>query len=306
MTTGRGEAGRMQELAELQSRFARAEAVGFEMSPLGGPVARLSHAESVVRIALRGGQVLGWTRAGRELLWLSPDARIAAGRPIRGGVPVCWPWFGPHPDDPDKPAHGLVRRSPWTVTASEADAGGARVVLDVRITAGPLWPHAAHASLTVSLDAGLSLALTTRNEGSQAFALTQALHTYFRVGDVELVGIEGLAGCTYIDKLADGARKVQAGTVAVSEEIDRIYLGQTTRITLVDRGEARRMAIDSHGSASAVVWNPWIDKTARLGDMGSPQAFREMVCIETANAGDDIVQLAPGASHTLGVRYTPA
>lgn len=287
---------------------AIASRLGFEPSPLGGTVARLATGADQVLVAIHGAQVLNWTRGGDGLLWLSPTARIRPGRGIRGGIPVCWPWFADHPTDPKKPAHGFVRHREWRVTGSAATTDG--VCLTLATSTGEadraLWPHAAEVRLTITLGDTLSLALETRNTGTAAFALTQALHTYFRVSDIARVSVDGLQGLVYLDKLDGFARKTQRGPILVSEEVDRIYVGRTSSIGLADDGAKRRLDIASTGSRSAVVWNPWTQKTARLGDMGSPDAYRQMLCVETANAGDDVITVEAGATTTLGVTYRVA
>ena len=300
------------QLSELNSAFAHADAIAFEMSPLGGVVVRLTCGADTATVALQGAQVLGWRHRRTEMLWLLQVARLGTGKAVRGGIPVCWPWFGPHPSDPGRPApiypaHGFVRTRDWAVTASSVSPEA--VTITLQTTTLPedqaLFPHAAVARLTTTLGNGLSLGLTTHNTGATAVPLSQALHTYFRVGDIAGVRIEGLAGTRYIDKLGDGkVRRLQEGPIAIESEVDRIYLGHTQAITL--RGAHagnRQLTIESEGSASAVVWNPWIDKTARLGDMGGPNAWRHMVCIETANAGDDVRTLAPGAEHVMSAHY---
>lgn len=294
----------MQSLDALQSAFARDGAVALEASPLGGIVARLTTGNNSAVVALQGAQVLSWRHGPREMLWLSPVARLGTGRAVRGGIPVCWPWFGPHPSDETKPAHGFVRTRTWRVTATQSRLDAA--VLKLVYATGPddraLWPHAAEIELTVTLGASLSLRLETRNLGATPFEMTQALHTYFRIGDISDVVVEGLVGRTYIDKLADNARCVEAGIVTFGAEVDRIYHGDTSAITLVE-AQTRRLQIASTGSRSTVVWNPWLEKTARLGDMGAANAFRRMVCIETTNAGDDVITVAGGGAHALGVDY---
>ncbi len=295
----------MTDQAALERTFGRPGRLAFVASPLGGKVAQLTAGVDVATVALQGAQVLGWTQAGRELLWLSPVARLGTGRAVRGGIPVCWPWFGPHPADASKPAHGFVRTRDWDVVAVEAEASSGAVTIGLstrtRAEDHALWPHDAEARLTVTLSDRLTLALETRNTGTSPFVLTQALHSYFRVADITAARIEGLDGQTYLDKLDGDARKRQTGAIAIDREVDRIYLGDTGQITLHEGRHS--LAIESQGSASAVVWNPWIEKTQRLGDMGAPDAYRQMLCIETTNAGDDVIQLAPGACHRLTVTY---
>ena len=280
--------------------------LAFEASPLGGTIARLVHGNAQALVALHGAQVLNWTIDGIGLLWLSPVARIRAGKGLRGGIPVCWPWFGDSPD-PGKPAHGFVRHREWQVVGTAAAGDGVSITLGTAATDADraLWPHHAEARLTVTLGAKLALALETRNTGPASFPLTQALHAYFRVSDIAAVSVTGLEGRSYLDKLDGFARKRQSGPIGFAGEVDRIYVGDTASITLEDGDNGRRLSIASAGSKSAVVWNPWTDKTARLGDMGSPDAFRQMLCIETANAGCDVVTLSPGAAHVLGVAYNP-
>jgi glucose-6-phosphate 1-epimerase len=266
---------------------------------------RLTSGRFQTLVALHGAQVLNWTCDGQGLLWLSPVARVREGKGIRGGIPVCWPWFADHPTDPSKPAHGFVRHRGWSLVASYATADGASISLATATTEADrkLWPHQAEVRVTVTLGETLSVALETRNTDVGSFPLTQALHTYFRVADIGGVSVSGLEGITYLDKLDDFARKTQSGAITVAGEVDRIYLGDASPITLHDGDSGRRIRVEGTGSRSAVVWNPWTAKTARLGDMGSPDAFRQMICIETANAGDDVVMLAAGQAHTLGVTY---
>lgn len=293
-----------ENLAAL-APHARPARLAFEVSPLGGPIARLTHGAAQVLVALHGAQVLAWNVDGVGLLWLSPIARIRAGKGIRGGIPVCWPWFADHPTDATRPAHGFVRHRAWSVVATNATPDAVSITLATAATDADqhLWPYRAIARLTVTLGATLSLTLETTNTSPAPMALTEALHTYFRVSDVANAQVTGLEGRAYLDKLEGFARKTQSGPIGFAGEVDRIYLGDTGAITIHDTGARRTLHIAGSGSRSAVVWNPWTEKTARLGDMGSPDAFRQMLCVETANAGDDVVTLAPGATHTLGVTY---
>ncbi len=293
--------------AELDRRFGKAGAVRFAVSPLGGTVAHLTWRDAEATVALFGAHVLSWRTAVREQLWLSPAARLDSGKPVRGGIPVCWPWFGAHEIFTGLPSHGLVRTRQWQVTETGAESHGASIALGMVEGAGRIggWPEGATATVRIVLGEGLTISLETHNAGSAPIRLTSALHTYFAVSDIAEVRIDGLGGCTYLDKLDDGARRQQQGAIRFAGEVDRIYLGDTAHMRLHDDGPgARHVEIASEGSRSAVVWNPWLEKAARLGDMGTAEAYRHMVCIETANAGDDVVTLAPGGRHTLTARYT--
>lgn len=299
----------MQELAQLNETFAEAGAtatIAFRPSPLGGIVAHLTWGKDRASIALQGAQVLSWRPAEHdEVLWLSPMAKIGTGTPVRGGIPVCWPWFAVHPQDPAKPLHGFVRTRTWDVIESGIRKDGARLVLQTQTRAddAALWPHAAEVTLEIEVGSALRLGLSTRNTGTNLLPLTQALHSYFRVGDITRVHVEGLAGRTYIDKVDGNSRKTQAEAgLRLDREVDRIYLGDTARIALADAALGRRIDVASGCSRSAVVWNPWMDRSARMADVGA-DGYRTMLCIETANAGDDLIWLKPGSVHTLRARF---
>jgi glucose-6-phosphate 1-epimerase len=278
-------------------------------SPLGGPVLQLAVGGNTAEVALQGAQVLSWQPRGHApAIWLSPMERLAnptaAPKPVRGGTPVCWPWFGPHPTDTLKPAHGFVRTRLWTVAGASRNSDAVRVTLTTATTAADraVWPHSATARMEVTLGDSLTLALETGNTGADAFTLTQALHTYFAIGDIATVSVEGFDGQHYVDKLDGNARKRQAGSITFAAEVDRIYDAHPGSAAIVDPGLARRIEITKSGSRSSVVWNPWSGKATRLGDMG-PDGWRRMVCVETANAGSDLVQLAAGGTHTIAATY---
>ncbi len=290
----------MTPVEALNAGFAQSGAIRFE-TRFDGPVACLSHRGSTAIVALQGAQVLSYVPAGgTELLWLSPVARLGTGKAVRGGIPVCWPWFGPHPEDGSKPAHGFVRAALWHLTATSAEHDGVRMVLDFDATAidPALWPHQAGVTLSVELRDKLKVTLETVNTGSTEIALTQALHTYLAVGEVCDVVISGLDGRRYIDQLDPSAAPVQSGPIRIAAEVDRIYQGSSDTVTVADPSLKRTIQIAKAGSASTVVWNPWTVKGARLGDLGA-DGYRHFVCIETANAGADIKTLRPGARHSL-------
>jgi glucose-6-phosphate 1-epimerase len=292
------------DIGELQGRHGVAGRVEIEASPLGGPVVRLSGAGSTATVALQGAQVLGWAPEGAApVLWLSPVERLGTEKPVRGGIPVCWPWFATHPSDPGRPNHGFVRTRPWSIVSTAGEPAASKVVLATATTEADraLWPHAAEVTLEAVAGAALSLSLTTRNIGADAFPLAQALHSYLAVQDIAHVRVEGLDGLTYVDKVAANARKRWSGPVRFAGEVDRIYLGHEGPATIVDEGAGRRIVIEKSGSRSTVVWNPWAERCRQLGDMGA-DGYRGMLCVETANACDDVVTLAPGAEHTLGAR----
>lgn len=296
----------MTQLAELQRRFAGADFLSFaELAPEFVAI-QVRTDFSAATIALQGAHVMTWQPNGQEpVVWLSPAAKFAPGKSIRGGVPLCWPWFGPHATEAAWPGHGFARTIPWELAAARKLPDG-RAQLEftpvMNDAARAQWPHASTVRYAVTVGQELEVALTTANTGSTAFELGQALHTYFAVGDIAQTTIAGLAGCTYIDKTDGAQRKRQEGAVSFSGETDRVYLGTSGCCEIVDPLLRRRILVTSTGSRSTVVWNPWAEKAAKMGDFGAP-GHVPMVCVETANAADDVITLAPGETHTMSAQY---
>lgn len=273
---------------------------------------RVHLGDAELLVAQQGAQVLHYQRAGQPpLLWLSEQAGYQRGQSVRGGVPVCWPWFGnlqrnpaavqaQHRNPGAAPAHGGVRGLDWQLQGID-NLGEAVELLfsfDSRQHALPDWPHAAELELRIRLDQRLQLQLTSRNLGERPLALSQALHSYFAVSDIRQVSVEGLHGCRYIDTLDDWQERRQQGALGFAGETDRIYLDVPPRLSLLDAGWQRRIHLEARDSHSAVLWNPWIDKAQRLSHFAA-DAWQRMLCIETANVWDDCLELAPGASHSL-------
>ncbi|HXH64861.1 MAG TPA: D-hexose-6-phosphate mutarotase [Mariprofundaceae bacterium] len=289
----------------LDARFGVPGRVSFH-DVNGIAVVEITHAAASARIAMQGAQLMTWAPTGMEpVIWLSPRARLAPGVAIRGGVPVCWPWFGPHASEPSLPSHGFARTAPWELLQVEPAPQSTELLF--RLSPGDVpgapWPQAAELQLRLAIGAGLEMELVTRNRGDRPLTIGQALHTYFGVGDVRRVRIEGLDGCPYIDKVAGGRRGIQRGAVTIDGEVDRIYLDATADCVIDDPVLARRIRIAKRGSRSTVVWNPWADKAAKMGDVGE-NGYLHMVCVESGNVADDVVTVAPGSVHRLWVGYS--
>lgn len=249
-------------------------------------------------IYLHGAHVTSWQPAGHEpVLWMSGSSLFQRGKPIRGGVPICFPWFGPHASDPSAPAHGFARTAMWEVTEARTTAeGGISLSLQQRIDSYSL-------RFTVQFGSVLQMTLTTEpGPGiSTSLRFEDALHTYFSVSDVRNVSITGLEQVRYIDKV-DGAVEKSATGAAIefTGETDRVYLNTDSECYLHDPGRKRTIVISKSGSLSTVVWNPWIAKSARMPDFGDHE-WPEMVCIETANVGTNAIELTPNTSHSTNV-----
>jgi glucose-6-phosphate 1-epimerase len=296
-----------QDISALEERFGIAGEVSFTEGPNGMPVIEISNAKSMGSIGLQGAQLLTWAPMSQELVvWLSPLAKFGPGKAPRGGVPVCWPWFGPHGSEPTFPAHGFARTSAWEVIEAEAlEDGSNRLGFRLIRTEASYaqWPHATPLEIRYTLGEALDIELTTRNETDQPVPLGEALHTYFMVSDVRNVRVTGLEGCEYLDKVDGGRRKRQEGPISFGGETDRIYLGTAAECRIEDPGLKRRIRIEKLGSRSTVVWTPWEEKARKLGDFEG-DGYLRMLCVESANAADDLLSLAPGEEHRLWVRYS--
>jgi glucose-6-phosphate 1-epimerase len=294
----------------MNAQWGHPGRVVFSISPLGGPVVTLSGTAGMAVVALQGAQLLSWIPRGQDpVIWLSPVERLGTAKPVRGGTPVCWPWFAGHPSDPTKPAHGFVRTR-LSIDGAGISDNGAWLTLGVQTTAADqvLWPHQASAQLRVTLDEQLELSLGTTNTGEAPFTLSQALHTYFSIGDIADIDVSGFDQEVYQDKLDSGRRYSQTGAIVFPGEVDRIYDSHapaaiTSAAAINDRALSRRISVMQTGSRSAVVWNPGPAKASRLADMG-PEGWRRFVCVETTNAGDDVRILHAGATHVMGALYT--
>jgi D-hexose-6-phosphate mutarotase len=275
------------------------EGARLESGPGGLQRLGLATPAGEARLFLQGATVVHFQPAGqRPILWLSEKSRFEAGKGIRGGVPICFPWFGPRAGDPKAPSHGYARTAVWTLRSVDRSPDGLTAALDLPADAGPQagFPTGLQASLAVTVGATLRLALTVVNHGAAPEWLEAALHTYLTVSDVRSIRIHGLEGVGYIDKTADMARRTgEPEPFSIRAETDRVYVGTAATVTVEDPGWNRRIAIAKAGSASTVVWNPWIAKAKALADFGDDE-WTAMVCVETANALDDAVTLAPGAT----------
>jgi glucose-6-phosphate 1-epimerase len=273
----------------------------------GFPLIRIDNAKARALISVYAGQVLSFQPADQahDLLFLSDAAYYQAGKAIKGGIPVCWPWFGPDPEDRGRAAHGFVRNRPWSVRATEALANGdTQIILGLTDSTETrsIWSAAFDLSLEVTVGHGLQVALVTRNTGDQSFTLTQALHSYFSVGAIGQVQVHGLEASDYLDKAGDGGRYIQTGAVRFDREVDRIYLDAPSRLVINDAALGRRINITSTGSHTAVVWNPWADISASMGDLRDDD-YQRFVCVETANAATDTVEVMAGGQYRMGAEY---
>lgn len=267
----------------------------------GLPVVEVDVPACAGEVYLHGGHVTSWRPLGAEVLWVSDEAVYRPGTAIRGGVPICFPWFAGGPDGSMTPAHGFARTAEWGLVGATTDGRWVEVILALTDTPATreLWPHSFACDFRVRMGENeLALLLSVTNTGDGPFVFEEALHAYFGVADIRTVQVDGLAGAAYLDMVPGAARgpHVLDGPITFAGEVDRTFQG--TGATAVIRDGDRTVTIARDGSDSAIVWNPWIDKAAAMGDFGDDE-WTGMVCVETANAKADAVTLEPGAEHTM-------
>lgn len=248
-------------------------------------------------ISLQGGQVLQFfsKTQNKPLLWLSDLAKFETGKAIRGGIPLCFPWFGGHPTDANLPAHGFARNSVWSLINIEENEAGHEVVLELsdRVESRKLWNYAFKLQMHIHCAKELKLEFKLSNLDSKAFEFTFAWHSYFPV-QTQNAQVLGLQGTEYIDQLDDNAIKIQNDAAIIfNAELDRIY-PKTTGQFVIQQSEHEHIQIQSTAK-SAVVWNPWIEKAARLNDVDN-DAWQDFICVETGQISSESVTLASGES----------
>ncbi len=263
------------------------------------PIIPLAHDGTGAEIFLQGAHLARFqTQNGGELLWVSEQSHFQTRKPIRGGIPLIFPWFGPRKDDSASPAHGFARTMEWrTESATENTL---TLFLESNGATLAAWPHPFRLVYRVAIEAEkLSLALQIHNIGDADFQFETALHTYFRVSDVRNIVIDGLNGKTYLDKTRNMVRQTQNGPIRIEGETDRVYLDSRGPITLRDGARTVRIS-DLGGVKSSVVWNPWTEKARALPDLGDDE-WPEFVCIESGVIADDAETLAAGECYEMAV-----
>lgn len=266
------------------------------------PILEINHPHATAKVALHGAHLYEWVPNGEQaVIYNSPDSVYKEGKAIRGGVPICWPWFNAHPTDSSLPGHGLARNRFWEL--DEISESSEATVLTLLLSSNPktqnIWPYEFKVTTTISIGKEADIQLKTYNTGTKPFTIGGALHTYLSVGDISAVKISGLDGIDYIDTVGSETLRTQSGNIIIDQEVDRIYTNTSHDIALEDNTLGREISVSRNGSQSAVIWNPWIEKAKSLGDLPN-SAYRDFLCIEAANARGDVYELAPNEEHTLG------
>jgi glucose-6-phosphate 1-epimerase len=299
-----------QAIAELNEHFAIRDHVTFHEDEPGMPKIRIASSASEATIYLQGAHLTQWTPTGHSpVLYLSPKSALAPGKPIRGGVPVLFPWFGPRWNADSfavkSPLHGFARTTVWTLERTHLDpTGEVQVTLSLAPdeTSSSLGYSSFAATIEFRIGAELRVALTVQNRGAEPMEFEEGLHTYFAVDDSGAVLLDGLRGSTYLDKRDDMIRKVQRESqFRFTRDVDQVHVNTAEPLTLHDAG--RKIHIAKEGSQTTVIWNPWTVLTPNFPDLAE-DSWEHFVCAETVNAADDRITLAPGGTHIMGMTVT--
>lgn len=289
-----------QTLESLNESFAVPEMVRFEHGEGGLTRISITTPLATARIYLHGAHLTHFQPAGNDpSLFLSSKSTYKPGKAIRGGVPVIFPWFG---DRGDGLMHGLVRTRTWEVRSVERQADQ---TVEIVLANGDsedllsIWPHRFEAQMRFGIGRDLSMTLAIANRSSDAFSFESALHTYYAVSDVRNVSLNGLQGVEYLDKNLDLKRvRETSSSIRPSGAMDRVYVNSPGALSIEDRAAARRIVIETRGAKTTVVWNPWADNIANFADL-SADDWTKFLCVETANAKDNVATLAPGDVHEM-------
>jgi glucose-6-phosphate 1-epimerase len=267
----------------------------------GLPKVQITTPECTGEIYLHGAHITSWKPSGEEeVLFLSSQSQWDEGHAIRGGVPICFPWFGGKSDDPKAPAHGFVRTKAWQLESISQVERAVTVSMFTESDESTKrwWPADFRLVYRVTFGPELGLELLMSNTGRTTLRFEEALHAYYRVGNIHEARLQGLDAVQYLDKTDSNRKKMQHGEIAITSETDRIYLDTTGAVELDDPVMHRVTRVVKENSRTTVVWNPWVQKARGMSDLGDNE-WTQMVCIETSNVSDFAVDLAPGQQHTM-------
>lgn len=289
------------QIDALNQRFGIANVVEVVSGNGGLPKIRVTASSASADIYLHGAQLTSWQPANsEEVLFLSQQSSWQEGRAIRGGIPVCFPWFRSKADTPSAPAHGFVRTKEWQLESVKSDGESVVVTCSTESDESThrWWSHEFRLVHILSIGRSLRLQLIVTNTGQTSFQFEEALHTYFRVRQAENVSIRGLDKITYLDNIEGNHRKTQSGDLILTTKTDNAYIDVYGAAELVDPTGCRTIRTEKENSATTVVWNPWLEGAASLNDLGNDE-WRRFVCVEASNILGSAISLAPGQEHIM-------
>ncbi len=251
-------------------------------------------------IYLLGGHLTHFQPKGEEkVIYDGKESYIHPPKSAHFGIPICWPWFGPHPTNSTKGQHGFARNSFWNIIETKVLKSGqtfVKLILQENKETLMQYPYAFNLELTFTIGKTLQVALKTTNTSNETMSITQALHSYFYVNNIQNIRIQGLEDRTFIDQLDNHSLKKEPTSLQFTKSLDRIYIPTSDTCEIIDINLKRKIRIEKEYSNTTVIWNPWENNT--LHDVKGDQ-YSKFVCTETANAKEDIVTLNVGESCTL-------
>lgn len=289
--------------SELNAKFAITGQMEFVEGKGKLPVALITSRHAKAEVSLYGAHVLSFVPDGqKDVLWLSPQSMFESGKPIRGGIPVCFPWFGPHATDSQKPMHGFARLQTWNVVETFAfENGNVRIILSLKdnTETKALWPFDFYAKMIIEVGKKLDVTLCCTNTSTETIKVGGALHSYFSISNIANIDISGLKGCQYYAGFAKNISNPQdEETLKIVKEENRRYINHTDDCIIADPKWNRKMRVSKKGSKVTVVWNPYSETVKTMADI-PVTGYQDFICVEAVNAYADIIDIEPGENHCL-------
>lgn len=295
-------------IEQLNATYGIENKVTFVEGKGGFPIMEINNEYAIAKISVYAGQVLSFKPVGQteDVMFFSSNAYHQSGKAMKGGVPICWPWFGADPEAKGRSSHGFVRNRLWQmrdVVSTPDDATKVTMGLLDTAETRAIWDYSFDFSIVITVKDTLTIDLITRNTGATSFSITQALHTYFKIADLNQVQVLGLKDKEYLDKVDGGKQKTQSGEVTFSGECDRIYLDVPSELRISDPAGQRNITITATNSKTAIVWNPGADVAAKMADLTADD-YQDFVCVETANAAKEVIEVPAGGKYQMSAQYT--
>lgn len=286
----------------LNEQFGNQKNLYFYKNDADFIIAKVSNDSATAEIALHGAHVLSFTPTGqRAVIWLSPDAIFQEGKALRGGIPICWPWFGAHPTEKSLPSHGFARNRNWEVKSVDLSQAN-QTILTFELPAShaeQIWKKSVSAELTITIGSTLEVKLTSVNHSAETIEVGSALHTYFNIADIHNVKLTGLEQTRCLDTVSNQEFTTGPSALTVDAQTDLVFYETPATVTIAD-GD-RQIIVEKENSLTTVVWNPWAELAAGMADFAN-EGYKHMICVEAVNSFNDLATIAPGSAHSLTQR----
>ena len=281
------------------SAFMIEDVLTYSLNPYGLQKLHINTALAKAEIYLHGANMTHFqARSEKPLLFDAQNIEMDPNKTLHAGAPICWPWFGPHPSDKTKPQHGFARTSLWQLKSTQHIHDTVRIVLTLSQNEETLvlFEHDFNLEITFTIAKQLSISLTTTNTSSKPFSFTDAIHTYFNIGNINDIQIKGLEHTPFIDATDNKKEKIESESLEITQEVNRVYIPTTKTCEIIDKSLSRSILVSKEGSNATTLWNPWRENG--IHDLGG-EKYQSFVCIESVNALDDLITLQPTDSHTI-------